>query len=57
MIRAAGVMVWEIFFLAYIGNFIPIIDNLNAVVYLGIVADHMSQFMTTVYQSSGDYFQ
>ncbi len=31
--------------------------QLNATVYLSIVADHVLPFMTTVYSSSDDYFQ
>ncbi len=39
------------------GILVPIEHHLNATVYLSIIADHVHPFMTTVYPSSGGYFQ
>ncbi len=52
-----GVMVWGIFSWHTLGPLVPIEHRLNATVYLSIVADHVHPFMTTVYPSSGGYFQ
>ncbi len=58
-VQAAGgsVMVWGIFSWHTLGPLVLIEHRLNTTVYLSIVADHVHPFMTTVYQSSDDYFQ
>ncbi len=52
-----GVMVWGIFSWHTLGSLVPIEHHLNPTAYLSIVADHVHLFMTTVYPSSGGYFQ
>ncbi len=52
-----GVMVGGIFSWHTLGPLVPIEHCLNATAYLSIVSDHVHPFMTTVYQSSDDYFQ
>ncbi len=51
-----GVMVWGIFSWQTLGPLVTIEHRLNTTDYLSIV-DHVHPFMTTVYQSSDDYFQ
>ncbi len=41
----------------FLAHFVSIEHCLNATAYLSIVANHVHPFMTTVYQSSDDYFQ
>ncbi len=59
MVQAGGggVMVWGIFSWHTLGPLVPIEHRLKATDYLSIVADHVHPFMTTVYSSSGGYFQ
>ncbi len=45
-------MVWGIFSWHTLGPLVPIERRLNTTAYLGIVADHVHSFMTTVYPSS-----
>lgn len=52
-----GVIVWGIYSCRTSGFLVPIKDYLNAAAYLGIVADHVSNFMTTLYPLSGGPFQ
>ncbi len=52
-----GVMVWGIFSWQTLGLLVPNEHHLNATAYLNIVADHVHPFITTVYPSSGGYFQ
>ncbi len=53
---AGGVMVWGIFSWQTLGPLVLMEHRLNTTDYLSIV-DHVHPFMTTVYQSSDDYFQ
>ncbi len=59
MVQAAGggVIVWGIFSWHTLHPLVPIENCLNATAYLSIVADDVHPFMTTVYPSSGGYFQ
>ncbi len=50
-------MVWGIFSWHTSGPLVPIEHCLNATAYMGIVADLVHPFMTTVYPSSDGYFQ
>lgn len=45
----SSVMVWKIFSWCALGHVILIKDSLNATAYPGIVVDHLSQFVTTVF--------
>ncbi len=51
-----GVMLWGIFSWHTLGPLVPIEHRLNATAFLGIAADHVHPFMTTVYPSSDGYF-
>ncbi len=51
-LMVSGIISWHT-----LGPLVPIEHRLNASAYLSIVADHVHPFMTTVYPSSGGYFQ
>lgn len=52
-----GVMVRGISSCHTLGFLVPIKDHLSAAAYLGIVADHVPNIMTTLYPLSGSPFQ
>ena len=52
-----GVMVWGIFSWLTLSPLVPTEHCVKATAYLSIVTDHVHPFMTTVYPSSGGYFQ
>ncbi len=54
---AGGGVIWGIFSWHYLGPLVPTEHRLNATGYLGIVADHVHSFITTVCPSSYGYFQ
>ncbi len=58
-VQAGGgdIMVWGIFSWHTLGPLVPNVYRLNAIAFLGIVADHAHPFMTTVFPSSRGYFQ
>ena len=57
MVEDGGVIVWEIFSWSTLGRLVPVEHGLNIAAFLSIVANHVHPFMSTVYASSGGYFQ